>query len=113
MRIEQLSPKPDNKVQFKLSFYKNVPKISGCYVLSTFENDILYIGFSDNLNNRFQQHLDNSEKTRPTLNGKAVWFYYIEYDITNLPKLERTWINQFEAIQGELPILNKIHSPIK
>jgi len=113
MKIEELLPKPDNKVHFKLSFYKNVPKISGCYILTTLENDILYIGLSDNLHNRFQQHLDNPEKTQPTPVGKATWFFYLEYDINNLPKLERTWLNQFEAISGELPLLNKVNSPVK
>jgi hypothetical protein len=112
MKTEQLSPKPSNKVQFKLSSYKSIPKISGCYVLATFENDILYIGLSDNLYNRFQQHLDNPEKTKPTSNGKAIWFFYIEYDTINLTKLERTWLNQFEVTEGELPILNKVSSPI-
>jgi len=112
MKIEQLSPEPCNKVQFKLSFYKSVPKISGCYILTTFENDILYIGLSDNLYNRFQQHLDNPQKTQPTIIGKAVWFFYMEYDTNNLPKLERTWLNQFESTQGELPILNKVNSPV-
>ena len=112
MNIEQLLPKPNCKIQFKLSFYKSVPKISGVYLLTTLQNDILYIGLSDNLYNRFQQHLDNVEKTQPTLNGKAVWFFYLEYDIKNLPKLERTWINQYESMHGELPILNKISSPI-
>jgi hypothetical protein len=112
MKIEQLSPKPDDKIQFKLSFYKNAPKTSGCYVLATFEDDILYIGLSDNLYKRFQQHLENPNKTQSTPEGKAVWFYYIRYNINNLPKLERTWLNQFEAIQGKLPILNKISSPI-
>jgi hypothetical protein len=112
MKIEQLSPKPDNKIRFKLSFFGSVPKISGCYVLTTFEDSILYIGLAKNLNVRFQQHLDNYKKTQPTLNGKAVWFYYMEYDITNLPKLERTWLNQFETTQGEFPILNKVSSPI-
>jgi len=112
MNIEQLLPKPDNKVPFKFSYFKNVPKNSGGYVLTTFENDILYIGLSENLFNRFQQHIDNVEKTKVTNNGKAVWFYYYEYDSNNLPKLERTWINQFISIHGELPILNKISSPI-
>jgi hypothetical protein len=112
MKIEQLLPKPDNKVQFKLSFYKSVPKISGGYILTTFENDILYIGLTDNLYNRFQQHLDNPKKTEPTIIGKAVWFFYMEYDMNNLPKLERTWLNQFESAQGELPILNKVNSPV-
>jgi hypothetical protein len=27
--------------------------------------------------------------------------------------LERTWLNQYESIHGELPILNKVSSPIK
>ena len=113
MRIEQLLPKPESKIQFKLSSFKNVPKVPGCYIFTTIENDILYIGLSENLNSRFQQHLDNPEKTMPTVNGKAVWFYYMEYDNMNLPKLERTWLNQFQALHGEFPILNKVSSPIK
>jgi len=112
MKIEQLLPKPDNKIQFKLSLYKSVPKMSGVYILTTFENDILYIGQTNNLYNRFQQHLDNPKKTEPTNVGKAVWFFYMEYDMNNLPKLERTWLNQFESTQGELPILNKVNSPV-
>jgi len=87
-------------------------KVAGCYVLATFNNDIIYIGLSESLFGRFQQHLGNSEKTNPTKDGKAVWFYYTIYDTTNLAKLERTWINQFVAIHGQLPILNKINSPI-
>lgn len=113
MKIEQLVPKPEFKIQFKLSYFKNVPKVSGCYILTTIEDNILYIGLSENLNSRFQQHLDNPEKIMPTANGKAVWFYYMEYDDTNLPKLERTWLNQFQALHGEFPILNKVSSPIK
>jgi excinuclease UvrABC nuclease subunit len=112
MKIEQLIPQPKDKVYFKLSAFKSVPKQSGCYVLTTFDNDILYIGLSDNLFDRFQQHLDNPEKTNPTKKGKAIWFYFTIYDPENLPKLERTWINQFVAIHGRLPILNKVNSPI-
>jgi len=112
MKIEQLSPSLNNKVLFKLSSYKNVPKISGCYVLTTFDNDILYIGLSDNLHRRFQQHLDNPEKTLPTPEGKAIWFFYLEYDDSILQKLERTWLNQFQTMQGDLPILNKVNSPV-
>jgi hypothetical protein len=112
MKVEQLIPQPNHKEQFKYLFYKNIPKMAGCYVLTTFDNDILYIGLSDNLYTRFQQHLDNPEKTNPTKEGKAIWFYYIDYDFNNLPKLERTWLNQFEALHGILPILNKVCSPI-
>lgn len=112
MKVEELIPQPKDRVHFNLATYKSVPKVTGCYVLSTFDNDILYIGLSENLNDRFQQHLGNSEKTKPTKNGKAIWFYFATYDPKNLPQLERTWINQFVALHGQLPILNKVNSPV-
>ncbi|VVB85084.1 GIY-YIG catalytic domain protein [uncultured archaeon] len=112
MKVEELTPLPKNKVHFKLASFKIVPKEAGCYVLTTFDNDILYIGNSVNLNDRFKQHLDSSEKTNPTKDGKAIWFYFMPYDPMNLPKLERTWINHFDAMHGRLPIMNKVNSPV-
>lgn len=112
MTTEELIPKPTDKVLFKLAAHKVVPQENGCYVLTTFENDILYIGLATNLNNRFKQHLDNSEKTKPTLEGKAIWFHFTTFDLKNLPKLERTWLNQFSDKHGRLPILNKVNSPV-
>ncbi|MDO9581075.1 MAG: GIY-YIG nuclease family protein [Bacteroidales bacterium] len=112
MKVEKLIPIPKDKVLFKLSSFKSVLKETGCYVLTTFDNDILYIGLSENLNDRFKQHLDNPEKTNPTKEGKAIWFYFTTYDPKNLPKLERTWINQFVTLHGRLPILNKVNSPV-
>ncbi|HEX8575757.1 MAG TPA: GIY-YIG nuclease family protein [Flavobacterium sp.] len=112
MKIEELIPKPNNKVQFKLASFKAVPQDNGCYILTTFEDEILYIGLATNLNNRFKQHLDNPRKTNPTSEGKAIWFYFTSFDLKNLPKLERTWLNQFTNIHGRLPVLNKVNSPI-
>jgi excinuclease UvrABC nuclease subunit len=112
MIISELSPQPIEKVPFKLSFLKLVQKLPGCYILTTFNDEILYIGLSNNLFTRFQQHLINPEKTNPTKTGKAIWFYYLVYDANNLPKLERSWINQYISNEGQLPILNKINSPI-
>jgi excinuclease UvrABC nuclease subunit len=112
MKLQYLSPTPVDRVQFKLISYKSVPKVEGCYVLTTFDDSILYIGLSKNLYERFQQHLNNPEKTSPTADGKANWFYYTTYDKKNLPKLERTWVNQYQIIHGRLPILNKVSSPI-
>ncbi len=112
MKIGELDPKPSAKVQFKLALFKSVPHEDGCYVLTTFDDQILYIGLASDLNNRFKQHLDNPEKTNPTPEGKAIWFYFTAFNPKNLPKLERTWINQFMSINGRLPILNKINSPV-
>jgi predicted GIY-YIG superfamily endonuclease len=113
MKIDELSPMPPYKVQFKLAFYKAVPPENGCYVLTTFENDIIYIGLAENLNKRFRQHLDNPEKTNPTVEGKVIWFYFKTFDSKNLPKLERTWLNQFSNKHVRLPILNKVNSPVR
>lgn len=112
MKLQELKPSPTDKVQFKLASFKLVPKVDGCYIITTFDNDILYIGLSNNLHNRFKQHLDNPEKTKPTAEGKAIWFYFTTYDKKNLPQLERTWLNQYNLVQGRRPILNKVDSPI-
>lgn len=112
MKLQELDPCPSDKVQFKLSSYKSVPKVDGCYVLTTFDNVILYIGLSKHLHERFKQHLDSPDKKNPTTEGKAIWFYYTTYNKKNLPKLERTWINQYLSVHGRLPILNKINSPV-
>jgi len=112
MNIEELIPLPEDKVYFKLTSFKMVPEKSGCYVLATFDNAILYIGLSDNLFKRFQQHLDSPDKTNTTEEGKAIWFYFTIYDPKNLPKLERTWLNQFTSKHGRRPILNRVDSPV-
>ncbi|SJZ32084.1 GIY-YIG nuclease family protein [Sediminibacterium ginsengisoli] len=112
MTINELTPKPTVKLQFKLVSFKTVPQENGCYILTTFDNTILYIGLATNLNKRFKQHLDNPEKTNPTSEGKAIWFYFTTFDPRNLQKLERTWLNQFSDKHGRLPILNKVNSPI-
>lgn len=112
MKIDELFPIPTMKASFKLASFKLIPKKSGCYVLTTFEKDILYIGRSKNLYCRFQQHLDNPEKTDKTPEGRVFWFYFLLYDEENLPRLERTWLNKFNTSNGKNPILNKISSSI-
>ena len=41
MKRQDLSPIPIDRVQFKLAFYKAIPKVDGCYVLTTFDDNIL------------------------------------------------------------------------
>jgi len=112
MKISELKPQPDGKTNFKLSQYNFIPTFSGCYVLTTFNDDILYIGQAVNLRRRFEQHLKNPEKTLPTETGKAISFFFLSWNKNEIGKLERTWLNIYENKHGTLPILNKIHSPI-
>lgn len=112
MKVETLKPLPTNLVPFDLTSYKQVPRSSGCYILSTYDNEILYIGLTKNLYNRFIKHLNTPEKINPTIDGRAIWFHYMVFDTQNLPKLERTWLNQFLIAHARFPILNKISSPL-
>lgn len=112
MNATSLIPAPEGKIRFHLSCHRQVPQKSGCYALTTFYGDILYIGLSENIFERFRQHLSNPEKTNPTDAGKAVWFYFLLYQKEGLAKLERTWLNQFESEHVFKPMLNKVNSPI-
>lgn len=112
MNASELVPKPTQKQQFNLRELMYYPVYGGCYVLTDFNGSILYVGLAQNIRTRISQHLENKEKVGPTQKGKIFWAYFLQYDLKNLPKLERTWINQYLNRYGNLPILNKANSPI-
>jgi len=113
MKITELSPKIFEKIEFQLSKVKFLPEKMGCYVITNFSKDIMYIGQTINLKSRLQQHLENDQKTKLTSNGKAYYFYFkiIEQEI-HLNKLERGWLNAFELKEGHIPILNSVRGPV-
>ena len=112
MNISSLRPIPVNKIEFNLSKLKFSPTESGCYILTNFFDEIMYIGQADNLQRRMKNHLENPHKTGLTEIGKAYWFWYMTFDPNNLSKLERGWLNLYELNHGKLPFLNSIHAPI-
>jgi hypothetical protein len=109
MKLSKLIPQPQKVQAFKLNRLKFVPDCSGCYVLTNFSNDILYVGLANNLQNRMKQHLDDPRKTSETSIGRAVLFHWIEHQ--DLNKIERTWLNIHVEHEGKYPVLNKIFSP--
>lgn len=109
MKVEVLVPRPVRRETFKRNRERFVPESSGCYVLSTFDDTVLYIGLSVNLRQRMNNHLDNPQKTGETKLGRAVFFYWLEAPDIN--KVERTWLNIHIQHEGVLPILNAIYSP--
>jgi len=113
MKVDQLIPKVKERVQFSLKSWKFVPKEAGCYVLTTFEGEVLYVGLTDNLYRRFFKHRDTKEKRNPTKSGLAFWFYYLVSDEKEVNRIERGWLNQHISLHGGFPILNKIHSPVR
>ena len=113
MNLSKLVPAPKNKESFQRSCSKFVPDSCGCYVLTTFNDVVLYVGLATNLRDRMEQHLDDPEKTSPTEKGRAVWFYWIQLRPLELERVERTWINIHEQLEAVKPILNSIHSPVR
>lgn len=113
MKASQLVPSPTQKVLFSLASIKSLPKLAGCYVLTTFDGDVLYVGLTVNLYQRFKQHRDTPEKCDPTPLGRAYWFHFVEADEIKINAIERAWQNQYSSVHGVLPILNKIDSPVR
>lgn len=111
MKTSELIPAVDATIEFDFSKHKKIPNLSGCYAISNFENEILYIGKAINLRNRFVQHLESTEKTKMTVFGKPYWFSFaLRKDEFEISKLEKGWLNHYELQHGGLPVLNKIHA---
>ena len=62
---------------------------------------VLYIGQAVNIRNRMVNHLDDPDKIRETLKGRAIFFYWFEFD--NIGQLERTWLNIHVQHEGRCP----------
>lgn len=109
MNIDELVPQPSRCETFKRNRERFIPETSGCYVLTTFSKTVLYVGLTDNLRRRINEHLDDPRKTGETPSGRAVLFHWIETLDTN--KVERTWMNIHIQHEGSLPLLNGMYSP--
>jgi predicted GIY-YIG superfamily endonuclease len=110
MNVNQLNPTTARSEAFRLNCNRFVPETRGCYVLCSSIGTILYIGLADNLRRRMAQHLDNPEKTLETSVGRAVLLYWLEAE--NIEALERAWMNEHIGAEGQLPVLNKVFSPV-
>ena len=109
MNISDLFPAVSLRQEFTLRDHRFVPARPGCYALSNYQGDILYIGKSKNLSRRMGQHLNNKTKTRPL----PFWFHFLPCEVAELDKIETGWINGFKIRErGNMPYFNKIAPPI-
>jgi excinuclease UvrABC nuclease subunit len=112
VKISELMPQPHKYETFERSRVKFVPESYGCYVLSTFQKDVLYVGLAKNLRRRMNDHLNSDEKTGPTILGRAIYFSWLECQEREREKIERTWMNIHTNQEGRRPPLNRVSSPI-
>lgn len=113
MKVTLLVPQPTEHIPFTLRFAKRLPQSAGCYALTNFQGEILYVGLSVDLLQRFKQHRDTEEKRQPTSLGRAYWFYFTTASENNINSIERGWLYQHSSVHGTLPVLNKIASPVR
>lgn len=112
MTVEQLRPKPTQRVRFEWPYKGSVPEQSGCYVLATYRKDVLYVGLATtSIRSRMVVHLDTKEKRQGAPNGVPYWFYFIELAPENVHSVERGWMNQSILEDESVPVLNSVYSP--
>ena len=112
MLVSDLFPKIDTRIKLEYSALDEAPKQSGCYVITTFNGMILYIGQSVNIRNRMAQHLDGRDKEKENPQGVAYFFHYKLLEKIKLNYLERGWVNSYQIKAGELPYFNKVNPPV-
>ena len=114
MKVSALDPPPAERIQFD-GWQQRIaaPLRAGCYVIATFDDDILYIGQSVRIGDRMANHLEDNRKRRGTSNGVPYWFYYLVCDgAAELNALERGWVIQHMAQEGgAMPPFNKVMPP--
>jgi hypothetical protein len=109
MKVATLVPEPTRSEAFRRNRERFIPDAPGCYALTNFSREVMYVGLAKNLRRRFTQHLDNDQKTAVTSLGKVILFWWFETEDTR--KVERTWMNIHIQHEGALPILNRVYSP--
>lgn len=108
MLIFELLSYPEIKIKFEYSELDKAPKQSGCYIITTPNGTILYIGETGNIRNRMEQHLDGKEKKKLTPLGMPYWFYYKLCSVREKIPLEDAWINEYKLnSKGKRPYFNK------
>lgn len=54
MNVSLLTPQPKEHVPFMLRYIKKLPQSAGCYALTNFQGDVLCVGLTVDLPQRFK-----------------------------------------------------------
>ena len=112
MQVSFLTPPTTNQHLFSRASLGSIADEVGCYVICAFDDTILYIGQSRNINQRVRQHLDDGSKSGHTPWGVARQLFYRLCPKADLDQLESAWVTQFKRKNGgDLPHFNKVHPP--
>ena len=107
MKVTELDVGLSRVARFQYRSNAGVPTHSGCYVLANVVDDVLYIGRTKNLRQRFLQHLSDPRMTGLTSSGLSHWFYYLDAPLSKIQWLEGSLLSRYKFHEVKLPILNR------
>ena len=108
MKILELAPQMVKRVGFELRYGLLLPRSSGCYVLANIYDEVLYIGQTECLRRRMEDHWKDPRMTQRTRLGLATWFYYQDCPVSDLLAVERSLLSKYYFEEIELPPLNRM-----
>ena len=111
MKSSCLFPRPTERVVFRAYYCHLVPRCAGCYAITSFDDDILYIGKSIDLKRRFLEHINSSKNNTKVSICGLIWFYYYVADMKCISDIEKSWMKQHTEAHGQLPTLNILYAP--
>src|SRR5262249_36878291 len=103
----------ESHTKFAWSHHASVPEEPGCYALTTFAGDVLYVGLATaSIQSRMGAHLETAAKRKGGPQGVPFWFYYTVRAASEVGPIERGWMNQAILDDGDMPPLNRVYSPM-
>ena len=111
MTAGELTPPSEAACPFQLSSLKRMHTGPGCYALTNFAGEIIYIGQAANLRSRLLNHFDGPKRDALTSKGRISTVEWRGVDTRGLDSTERGWIGLYALREGELPPLNKQDGP--
>lgn len=107
MKVLELDSEMRTKTGFELRFSMLVPTAPGCYMLANIYEDVLYIGQTNNLQRRLEEHLADSRMRQTTQLGVATWFFYRKISELLTYTTEQSLLTEYKYHEGTLPLLNR------
>lgn len=107
MKVTSLDPRFTARARFALWDRNEVTADSGCYALTNVVDDVLYVGKTSDLRQRFEQHRAVRRMDGNRSIGLTHWFYFFTCPESELTRIEDGLLAKHKFNTGSLPPLNR------
>lgn len=112
MRVSEIVPQVEHRVDFNLYALTRIADCAGCYCLTNASGDILYAGQAVSVRQRLIQHFGSEKRAAVTAFGRISRAWWRAHPISSLSALERGWLESILLRDGSLPPLNRVGAPL-